>query len=475
MADKSRVKEAGKFLKKVAEKPKNLREGIDVNKKELIELAKENFRQFGKLSGAALLLAVEYLLRGMNGVFVSNSLLAAMEKKFKGKKKNPVFTAYASYYFALMVAVAGADLTRDDSLIKGMFKEEEGNKTENVAEVTEKEVVKIEDFSINPNLSDEEWNKQINAIHPYVLAHLFLTEGFIEKTYSDNGSRGTSTFGVGFTIDDPSHKNFAEKHLGRKLTKKDTKVTLEEAKKLTDSWLRERIYPNMKKAFDVPIDARMFVSFVVTAYNAGENTFTIDGNSGAPVRDAVNAGMAKEDIADLYVRQYGKIRKTRWGGMSNKYAICATYMLGDISDKVILNCIGEAPYTIENALKNNSEYLQVYDEDTMEPGRLLIYDGKGKKALPCGLVRLDNIEDLLMLEQNRITHGTKQLPVCEYISPEDVEIIKQGIVRIKDDAVYSPSIDKIAKAKYQFETGTSKVLQKKVIENINNQSRVDLI
>ena len=26
--------------------------------------------------------------------------------------------------------------------------------------------------------------------------------------------------------------------------------------------------------------------------------------------------------------------------------------------------------------------------------------------------------------------------------------------------------DKIAKAKYQFETGTSKVLQKKVIENI---------
>lgn len=475
MANKSSVKEAGNFLKKVAEKPKKLREDIDVNKKELIDLAKEIFRQFGKLSGAALLLAVEYLLRGMNTVFVSNSLLAAMEKKFKGKKKNPVFTAYASYYLALMVAVAGADLTRDDSLIKGAFKGGKDVKTEKIAEVKEKEEVKIEDFSINPNLSDQEWNKQMDAIHPYVLAHLFFTEGFIEKTYSDNGSRGTSTFGIGFTIDDPSHKKFAEKHLGRTLTKDNAKITLEEAKKLTSLWLYERIYPKMKMAFNVPMDARMFVSFVVTAYNAGENTFVNDNNSGAPVRDAVNAGMAKDDIADLYVRQYGKIRNTRWGGMPNKYAICAAYMLGDISDDVILNCIGEAPYTIESALKNNPKYLQVYDEDTMEPGRLLIYDGKGKKALPCGLVRLDNIEELLMLEQNRITHGTKQLPVCEYINPEDVEIIKQGIVKVKDDVVYSPSIDKIAKANAAFKKGTNKVLQKKVIENINNQSRMDLI
>ena len=156
----------------------------------------------------------------------------------------------------------------------------------------------FDNFKINPNVSNEEWEKQINAIQPYVISHLFLTEGYVQKMYYDNGTSGTKTIGTGFILDDEVHRKFAKKILGRPIVN-GLSVSVEEARALADAWTREMIYPKMKKAFNVPMDAKLFITLVVAAYNAGESTYSLKGNTGIPVRDAVNAGKTIEEIISL--------------------------------------------------------------------------------------------------------------------------------------------------------------------------------
>ena len=498
MAQKTKIEKAGAIFETAADKTKKLRKKINLDEKELLNVLKENFKlliknieQTGKITGVTLLWLSEYFVRVFNGLFISNALLRKTEKGFanikpkkisakdnifkkmgagitKALQESPTKYAYTSYYASLILLLGAAAMTDaargEDSYIRGKFKEKDKKEIKK----DEESIAKIDDFFLNPNASDEEWNRQINAIQPYVISHLLLTEGFIESTYSDKGNSGTLTFGIGFTIEDKAHKQFAEKILGRELSDKEN-ISLEDAKKLTDLWLREKIYPKMKSAFKVPIDAKIFVSLAVAAYNAGESTYSIEGNSGVPVRDAVNARKSKEEIADLYVRQFGKIRKTQWGGMPNKYAVCALYMLGDISDNVILDCVGEAPYSIENYLKQDSVFLSQFDKNTMEAGRLLIYDGRGRKAKPCGIVRLENIEDLLLREQNRVTKGQRQLRISDYLTPHEVAVIKQGFVFEYDDKTYLLTAEEIAYVKNAFERGIKKIQQKEIKNSVLEQ------
>ncbi|MBR3782545.1 MAG: tetratricopeptide repeat protein [Alphaproteobacteria bacterium] len=400
-------------------------DGIKDARKKLSKLSpKKHFENAGRVSGAVLLWLMEYTMRIANGLVLDNFALRAMERGFKNKKKdgfakrNPALVSHALYYLIPLLAWLGVETV-------DFAKERVQERKQKEEEEARKKAMSFDNFKINPNVSDEEWEKQIDAIQPYVIAHLFLTEGYVRDLYYDNGTSGTKTIGVGFILDDEVHRKFAKKILGRPIVN-GLSVSVEEARILADAWTREKIYPKMKEAFNVPMDAKLFITLVVAAYNAGESTYSLKGNSGIPVRDAVNAGKTIEEIMNVFVRQYGKVRGTQWGGMSNKYSVCALYALGDISDDVILNCVAEAPYEINVILEQDSAYLSVYNPKTMNEGNLLIYDGEEKKARPVGVVRIPNIEEVLQTPQYRKTKGTEQLKIRDYLMEQEVNTIMAG-------------------------------------------------
>lgn len=412
------TQKAGDAVRMVADEIKEAR-------KNLSKLSpKKHFENAGRVSGAVLLWLMEYTMRIANGVVLDNFVLRATERGFKNKnedgfaKRNPAFASHMLYYMIPVLMWMGneiVDFTMDKIEDFKQKKEEKARK----------QAVSFDNFKINPNVSNEEWEKQINAIQPYVISHLFLTEGYVQKMYYDNGTSGTKTIGTGFILDDEVHRKFAKKILGRPIVN-GLSVSVEEARVLADAWTREMIYPKMKEAFNVPMDAKLFITLVVAAYNAGESTYSLKGNKGIPVRDAVNAGKTIEEIMNVFVRQYGKVRGTQWGGMPNKYSVCALYALGDISDDVILNCMAEAPYEINAILKQDSAYLSVYNPETMNKGDLLVYDGNGGNARPVGVLRIPDIEDVLQRPQYKKTKGTEQLKVRDYLTEQEVNTILAG-------------------------------------------------
>lgn len=412
------TQKAGDAVRMVADEIKEAR-------KNLSKLSpKKHLENAGRVSGAVLLWLMEYTMRIANGVVLDNFALRATERRFKNKnedgfaKRNPAFASHMLYYMIPLLTWLGVE-TAD------FAKERVQERKQKEEEEARKKAMSFDNFKINPNVSNEEWEKQINAIQPYVISHLFLTEGYVQDLYYDNGKRGTKTIGAGFTVDDEVHRKFAKKILGRPIVN-GLSVSVEEARVLADAWTREMIYPKMKEAFNVSLDAKLFITLVVAAYNAGESTYSIKGNTGIPVRDAVNAGKTIEEIMNVFVRQYGKVRGTQWGGMPNKYSVCALYALGDISDDVILNCMSEAPYEINAILKQDSAYLSVYNPNTMNKGDLLVYDGKGGNAKPVGVIRIPDIEDVLQRPQYKKTKGTEQLKIRDYLTEQEVNTIMAG-------------------------------------------------
>ena len=414
-------------IEKIGNGPRLVADAFKTGRKKLVTLQPKKAKVLAdtaKYSSVVSLWLMEYFTRLFNGVALDNPLLRAMERGLKNKKKagfaknNPALASYMLYYMIPVLMWMGneiVDFTRDKIEDYKQKKEEKARK----------QAVSFDNFKINPNVSNEEWEKQINAIQPYVISHLFLTEGYVQKMYYDNGTSGTKTIGTGFILDDEVHRKFAKKILGRPIVN-GLSVSVEEARALADAWTREMIYPKMKEAFNVPMDAKLFITLVVAAYNAGESTYSLKGNKGIPVRDAVNAGKTIEEIMNVFVRQYGKVRGTQWGGMPNKYSVCALYALGDISDDVILNCMAEAPYEIKAILKQDSAYLSVYNPETMNKGDLLVYDGKGGNARPVGVLRIPDIEDVLQRPQHKKTKGTEQLKVRDYLTEQEVNTILAG-------------------------------------------------
>ena len=61
--------------------------------------------------------------------------------------------------------------------------------------------IKIDDIKIDPSLSQEEWEKQMDAIWPYLYMETVLSEGFINEAYADVGDAGGYlTIGSGYMI-----------------------------------------------------------------------------------------------------------------------------------------------------------------------------------------------------------------------------------------------------------------------------------
>ena len=397
---------------------------INIDWKKFGVWTKEIAQGTGKISGVSALWLAEYIVRGLNALFVDNALIRNMESASKNSAftkigtKYPWLKNYVLYYMMVgTMAVSGGQLAAS-----GFSKDNDNDdKKENIYNPQDNQK-KFEDFVLNPNANDAEWKKQIDAIQPYVVAHIFSTEGFIESAYYDNGSnRGTLTIGAGFTIKDELHRNFAAKILGRKVGNM-ARITKTEAKILTDAWLREMIYPKMRQEFKKPMSARVFVSFLVSVYNVYMN-----GNSGRSVVDAVNAGKSVEKIADAYVRAFGKIRGTGWGGMPNKYGVCTLYMQGKLSDNAILNSICEAPYGIEDFVRAAQKEDKKFDPEKMVLGRLLIYDGNNHSAKPNDVLEYD-VDNMLLSVKNRTTKGTKQVPVHEFFSNTENETMEKGLL-----------------------------------------------
>lgn len=373
-------------------------------------------------------------------------------------KKNPNFTAIVSWWMLLASVVGGykvsQDLNSEDSVIKARI--------EKVLNEIRHHDGEVEGFKLDPNADDETWKKQIDAIHPYVVAHIFSSEGFIADSYDDNGGNGTSTVGAGFTIDDEVHIKFAERVLERPVSSSDFHVTKSEARLLAESWLKERVYPEIKAQFKKPLDYKLFTILAVAGYNRGDKTYR-DGNTGHVVRDAVNAGNSDDVILQTYINAFGGRRSTRWGGLANKYAVSALYYAGNVRDTTILYAIAESPYTIEDAVKKYQKNNHTSGE---EPGRLLTYGSNGRVN---GIIVPDNINEMLLQTKHRKTMGTIQEPVMNYLTMDEVDVIRRGrkfdsgpkekIIHLRSDDVKSK--DKITKnndfdSEYQYALGLYK-------------------
>ncbi len=266
-------------------------------------------------------------------------------------------------------------------------------------------------FNVTPHSDPDQRRSDLDAVHPYVLAHIISSEGFIARAYDDNAGRGTLTLGSGFTIDDADHRRFASRILGRHVGN-GASISIEENRILVSAWLHERIYPKICRDIKVPISGRLFVILAVAAYNKGDNIFA-PGNSGASVAAAINSGAGANDIVAAYVSAFAGIRGTQWGGLPNKYGLCALYYLGHVSDTALLQSVAEAPYALESKIKENG-------------GRLVTYQGRSNRARATGVYNPGNLDSLLLSVKKRVTKGSVQLPIASYLTPYQCSVIQSG-------------------------------------------------
>lgn len=343
----------------------------------------------------------------------STSLFSRTVNAIKRNKKNsPTASAFIAYYMVLLSLVIGGKSMYDkyDDDIQNIIKE---------LRIRKHFDGEIENLMLDPNADEDTWRQYTEAVHPYVVSHIFSSEGVILDSYDDNGGKGTLTVGAGFTINDDIHRNFAERVLQRPVSRGVFHITKSEARLLTDAWLREKIYPEIKKQFNVPLDYKLFVILSVAAYNKGSNIFA-EGNSGKPVCDAINNREKKEEILRKYLRAFGGVKKTQWAGLANKYGVCVLYDEGYVQDSTLLQAIAEAPYALDKPLK---KYQKTNYVEGSVPGRLLLY---GKDGRANGLIIPENIENMLLETKTRKTKGTFQEPVMNYLSEDEVYKILHG-------------------------------------------------
>ena len=398
------------------------------------------FNRIAKLSGIDLLwflfCLTKFAAKDFNTVFLDNKIIDKWREDnkktkyadskikqwlYKFQNLYPTASArlklWALYCLVATMVAGGIKLTeRDentkDSKIEKVIDSDKNSEMQHVD-------WEIENLKLDPKADNDSWEQQISAVHPYVVAHIFSSEGVILDSYDDKGGKGTLTVGAGFTIKDKRHRDFAERILQRPLVGADVHITKSEARLLVDAWLKEVIYPEIKKQFTAPMDYKLFVILSVAAYNRGEQIYA-KGNSGQVVRVAVNNGENSKNILQKYIRAFGGTKNTQWGGLANKYGVCALYYTGDIQDSTILQAIAEAPYTLEEDI---SEYQKKHDIKGAVPGRLLVYGADNRVN---GYIVPKGIEKMLLKTKKRKTKGTWQEPVKNYLDTAEVYKILHG-------------------------------------------------
>ncbi|MBD5388736.1 tetratricopeptide repeat protein [bacterium] len=369
----------------------------------------------GRLVGISGTGIFEFLLWAVKYATLDNPMLRDMEDKIRNLQTNsiwwrhPNLSAHVLWWFMLGGVVLSA-WPQSDEMEEGTepFYETHNSATD-VPPVAEK---KFAGFCLNP-LDQQAWRADVMGVHPYVLAHIISSEGFIERAYDDNAGNGTLTLGSGFTIDHAAHRAFAQQILGRRIGNW-ARIDVDENRVLVSEWLRQVIYPNIQQNLTRPVDGRLFVILAVAAYNKGHNIYA-PGNSGYPVIQAINAGKSVDEIANAYVRAFAGPRGTRWPGLINKYGVCALYYKGNISDGAILASVAEAPYRLEKHIRQNR-------------GRLVTYDGSGEDARPNGVIDHKKMDSLLMMVPKHKTKGTLQDTVGTYLNAAQCDAISRGVL-----------------------------------------------
>lgn len=338
-----------------------------------------------------------------------------------------------------MVAYKGRNTVADADNYPKITQTIFGNKVVDIQDNNNVSTGFFDRMMIDPNGTDEQWADAIDAIQPYIIAQTFLHEEFIDHIYTDNGARGTKTLGAGLTIRSKENKQFVEDVLGRKVTKA-MRITVQDAKRLTDEWFRRFVYPKMRRAINVPIPARAFVALAVAAYNAGASQYTVSSNRGYPVVQAINSGADMQQVMDIFVQQFAKKRNTKWGGIPNKYAVLAMFATDNISNETILNSVAGAPYMLEQniaayQINNDMKGAGFY------PGRLVTYQNAKPGAGVNGYFVPDSIEEMMLAADVHISKGTPQMAIKDYMTREEARVIANG-------GVFKRDVSKSGTAKY---------------------------
>ena len=366
----------------------------------------------------------KYTLKDLNVLLLDNEVIDKWHEKNKNTKSKMTDSQFKQWFDNLKrshpKAAARLRLWLIYTLLAGMTvigvknshhkdtdgqdKQEQDDKKKKDNEIT------IDKFKIDPNASEENWNKQIDAIWPYLYMETILSEGFINEAYADVGeSGGYITIGSGFMIGKANpkgkkdykiireRKNFFKKVLGKSYVN-GVKLSYEENKILIRAYYETYVWPYMKKSFTHPMDAHLFIELCIGNFNRGPGIYQ-SGYDGENIRDNVNSGKSLKDI----VNSFDDLCKAGNSGLAPKYGVAAHRVLGDITDEDILNSLANSVYQMSAS--------KIWDQK----GTLKEYDTIAR--------------DLLSIKTADVYKNGKtyiQHPLKDYLTENEVSNIKQG-------------------------------------------------
>jgi len=434
----SRMKDHGKNIKDIVKKPINKK--LDASDKAAVvagrtfQVGAQSVAGAVDLTGATLLLVLQGLLKLGDWVLLDNQAIDWLNEKYanrkvkknkKGKdKKLPKITkkfshaaAYATYYAMLLGLLGGAYGAYNKDNIKENIKGKIENVKGSLRKKNRKQATKISDIKLDPSVSAEEWQRQIDAIWPYIYMETVLSEGYVNEAYADVGDNaGYMTIGSGYMLGKTKpagdldreiikeRKAFFKKVLGKKYVN-GVSISLDENRKLVYNFYKTYVWPDMKNTFKVPMDVHMFIELGLGAYNRGGSIYSKktngeDTRDGAGLRKAVNRNAAAIEIANMF----DDLCKSGNGGLEPKYGVAAHRVLGNISDNDILDSYANSVY----GLKSSKLWQQ---------GNLKDYPTVA--------------EDLKKVIKPDIVKNGKTYPqylLTKYLTDEEIETIRAGYV-----------------------------------------------
>ena len=314
-----------------------------------------------------------WLARKMVQLGADNKVINWLEKKYanqkmkKGKdgkdkklkkitKDSPRLSSYLTYYFMLMLLTSGVYVGRNRQDIGEKIKDKIENVKGSFRRDKKKIPETISEIKIDPTAPHEDWQKQIDAIWPYIYMETVLSEGYVNEAYADVGDNaGYMTIGSGFMLGKTKpatdkeyaiiaeRKAFFKKILGKKYVN-GISISLDENRKLVYNFYKSYVWPEMRKAFTEPMDVHLFIELGIGAYNRGGGIYK-DSKDGSVIKDSVNAKADIVNIANLL----DDLCKSGFGGLEPKYGIAAHRVLGDISDADILESYANSVFGMKSS------------------------------------------------------------------------------------------------------------------------------
>ena len=332
----------------------------------------------------------------------------------KKEKKRPTLAAILTYYMMLSMLLGGVKVSQ--YIEKNKDEKEE-------KEVKQEKKASIDNFKIDPTLNQQDWLLQMDAIWPYLYMETILSEGFVDEAYADVGDTdGYLTIGSGFMIGKANPKGkkdnaiikerkaFFKKVLGKPYVN-GVRVSYEENRILIRKYYETYVWPVIKKQFDKPMDAHLFIELCIGSFNRGSGIYN-DGNAGNNIQRAVNN---EQNLLNI-VNNFDDLCKHGFDGLKPKYGVAAHRVLGDISDKDVLNSLANSVYGLKAA-------------KMWANGNLIQYD-----SIAPDLRHVTNAD----VKKNGKTYV--QHRVSDYLNPEEVREIMSGNLFVTSLEYFQPVV-----------------------------------